>query len=249
MSLVPKKRKDRDKVEDVELLKLVGAVLDSAQQKSKRRLSLAQRITWVRTAMERQVQRHPLIMFGILLCFLILAFYIGVTSTLERQRQANAEASRRARRTPSGASEHSGPYAVTRPRTRTPSSSGSTVGAGGNARFVNSDLGRRDLARELIDRVIAGEYERRSDVATGRFLRDFENQWLLLSDVDRSQLQPARRAKKWLQVRGPYTPSEAHLKQDADLTGGSKKWREAREAIIRVVDEEEVWKLEHIRVY
>jgi hypothetical protein len=96
---------------------------------------------------------------------------------------------------------------------------------------------RRDIAKELIQSVIRGEFEERSDVATGRFLRDFADQWFLLRDVDDALLQPARRARKWMQVRGPYRHFEAGSKQ------------QATEAIIRVVDDGEFWKLEHIRVH
>ena len=43
-----------------------------------------------------------------------------------------------------------------------------------------------------------------------------------------------------MQVRGPFSTSQL---------SGTEMWKEATGAIIRVVDEDDVWKLEHIRVY
>ena len=58
---------------------------------------------------------------------------------------------------------------------------------------------------------VTGNYSRRSDIATGRFLRDFEDQWALLDDVDQLKLKLARRGPGWVQVHGPYVrePLEA----------------------------------------
>ena len=78
--------------------------------------------------------------------------------------------------------------------------------------------------------------------SSGR-IRDFPDQWFLLADVDDSLLQPARRARRWMQVRGPYRASDAGFER----TKSSGK--PATEAIIRVVDDGDLWKLEHIRVH
>ena len=243
MSLVPKRKKDRDTAEDVELLKLVGAVLENAQQKPVRpRVSLRKRLRRLKNTLQTQTQKHPFVAVGILAGALYLAFLAGVTGG-----SSVANNSTTATRGGGGASGGGG-YRGPPGSTITSAGSSATAGGGpGSGRVVDKDLARRDIAQVLLERVADGDYVQRSDIATGRFLKDFENQWFLLVDVDRSQLQPARRGKGWVQVRGPYNMAEARHR--SHLTQTNKRWKQATEAIIRIVEEDDVWKLEHIRVY
>ncbi len=244
MSLFPhKNRKSRDQAEDAELLKLVGAVLDSTREKQKqKRLGLSGMLQRMKGDLRKAARKHPFAAIAVPIVFLFLVFLVGVaTTSLARQREGLGD----------GAADSGGRRSGSSAGGRSPSSSAGSLetagGTPGGGQAVNRDMMRQDIARELIARVVDGDYAQRSDIATGRFLRDFENQWFLLVDVDRERLQPARRGEDWLQVRGPYTTSEARLK--AGLTGGVELFKKASEALIRVEQVDDVWKLEFIRVY
>ncbi len=227
-------REDKKSTEDAALQKLVEAVLDTSPHAGKTRpkLRLGQRLRRWKATLRQQAKRHPFVV----MCLVLGCMYPVGSNFLEQRSEDTGKIVDAVR--DGGSSGSSGYSGYSRPRP--PTGHASLSGSGGRIavqRPVTSlDLERRDIAMELIQSVIGGEFEERSDVATGRFLRDFENQWFLLRDVDDSLLQPARRARKWMQVRGPYNPE-----------AGSKQ--QATEAIIRVVDDGEFWKLEHIRVH
>lgn len=233
--------KGRDAAEDAELLKLVGAALDSTRTKpKKRRVGFFGRIRRLRSDMDKAVQRHPFVATGMLLGSAALVYLLGVAITSYSQNrkadQGLVEARGRGR---SGAS--SGGSAVRRPRTVKP---GDGPGSG---RVTDPELAESDVVKDLIVRVIAGNYEYRSDIATGRFLRDFQSQRLIIVHVNPEMLRPARRGKDWLQVRGPYATEDTPLK--TELTRSAQRFKRPTEALVRVVKEDDVWKLEHARVY
>lgn len=220
-------REEKKATEDVALQKLVEAVLDTTPHAGKTRQKLRFR-QWLRrwkATLRVQVKRHPFVT----ICLLIGCMYPVLSTFLAERPEKQGEIVDGIRGSGSSGYTGSGP----------PTGTASGYFASHTVRHpvTSLDMERRDIAKELIQSVIRGEFAERSDVATGRFLRDFADQWFLLRDVDDSMLQPARRARKWMQVRGPYSHFDAHLKQ------------QATEAIIRVVDEKNVWKLEHIRVY
>ncbi len=222
-------REDKKSTEDAALQKLVEAVLDTTPRggKTRPKLRLGQRLRRWKATLRQQAKRHPFVV----MCLVLGCMYPVGSNFLEQRSEDKGKIVDGVR---DGGSSGSSGYSGSGPPTG--NASGSYTSHRVRHPVTNLDLERRDIAMELIQSVIGGEFEERSEVATGRFLRDFENQWFLLRDVDDSLLQPARRARKWMQVRGPYNPE-----------AGSKQ--HATEAIIRVVDEKDFWKLEHIRVY
>ncbi len=225
-------REDKKSTEDAALQKLVEAVLDTTPHAGKTRQKLRFR-QWLRrwkATLRQQAKRHPFVVT----CLVLGCMYPVGSNFLEQRSEDSGKIVDAVRDGgSSGSSGYSGHSGSGPP---SGNASGSYTGHRVQRPVTSLDLERRDIAKELIQSVIRGEFAERSDVATGRFLRDFENQWFLLRDVDDSLLQPARRARKWMQVRGPYNPET-----------GSKQ--QASEAIIRVVNEIDFWKLEHIRVY
>lgn len=233
MPSIPKTKKKV--VENADLLNLVGAVLSSAQL-AKQKRGFRQRILRWRAALRKQTQKHPLLAIGIVVCFMLVAFFLGAVSTSLAQREKPSVSTTR------GTSGSSGSAAAL----GKPGSAGPLPDGG---QLVHRNALRQDIALELMQKVVTGNYSRRSDIATGRFLRDFEEQWALLDDVDRSKFELARRGPGWVQVRGPYRTSETRWKHRTHLSEGIRYWKDATEAMIRIVEENKTWKLEHIRVY
>ncbi len=225
-------REDKKSTEDAALQKLVEAVLDTTPRAGKTRpkLRLGQRLRRWKATLRQQAKRHPFVVA----CLVLGCMYPVGSNFLEQRSEDTGKIVDAVRDGGSSGSSGSSGYSSSGPPSG--NASGSYTSHAVRHPVTSLDLERRDIAKELIQSVTGGDFEERSDVATGRFLRDFENQWFLLRDVDDSLLQPARRARKWMQVRGPYNPED-----------GSKQ--PATEAIIRVVDEKDFWKLEHIRVY
>lgn len=235
-------RKGRDAAEDAELLKLVGAALDSTRDKQrKRRLGLFGRLRKLRVDMDRAVQKHPFVATGILLASATLIYLLGVTITSlreEAKRHGVANASGGG-----GPASYGSSGGSSGPST---GSAGAGAGPGGSGSVQNPELAGEDFVKELIARIVAGDYEYRSDVATGRFLRDFHSQRMIIVHVNRELLRPARRGKEWVQVRGPYAAAKD---SKPELTRSAQRFRQPSEALVRVVKEEDGWKLEHVRVY
>ena len=227
---------DPNKREDVELLKLVGAVLESTRKGTKGRKipSILHRLRRARDAVSKRARKHPLVSISVLVALITTAYLLGVSTTSYAQKEAAEGA----------AGVQSGSLNPMLSSTGTGAPLNENRGTG---RVVDPRLGQRNVAKDLITRVVEGDYERRSDVATGRFLQDFENQWLLLVDVHRSQMQPARRGTNWVQLRAPYRISDTRENHRTHLTT-LRTWKVATEALIRLVKQDD-WKLEYIRVY
>ncbi len=244
----PNKRKD----EDVELLKLVTAVLESTESirtgtTGRRGLSILQRLRRAKRAAQRGVRRHPLLSISVLVAFIAGAYLLGLNAASPARWGAKKVAA-----TASAGTAHN------TSNTGSPAALNANTGRG---RLRDPRLGQRDIAKDLITRVVEGGYELRSDVATGRFLKDFENQWLLLVDVHRPQMLPARRGTSFVQLKAPYRISESRWNHRTHLST-FRTWKVATEAMIRLVkekdkeieedsrkNEEGIWKIEHIRVY
>ena len=126
---------------------------------------------------------------------------------------------------------------------------GSTSFTPPDARRVDTEASRRpDQAKDLLARIVEGDFSRRSEVATGRFLREFAVQIILLLDVDRTNLQLARRGPDWLQLIGPYHLAEKRWMHRTHMDG-YRLLNQASEAMIRLLKTAGGWKVEHIRVY
>ncbi len=215
---------------------LAGTFLESLRGgPAARRRVVRDRIYRWKLALLKQTERHPYVSTCVLVGFIFVGFLIGVTWTClahgGRQESSHGGAG--------GSSDTPAGEVASLPTLRSERVHGGEI---------DHSAGRRDVAKELIARVVDISYSRRSDVATGRFLKDFENQWSLLVDVDGSTLHPARRGKGWVQVVGPYSRSESHWTHASHLSATRERGKEATEAIIRIVDEDGAWKLEHIRV-
>lgn len=218
---------------------LAGAVLEGVRRhhSGTPALRFRHRIRRWRRALLKQTEDHPYASICVLVVLMALGFLMGVASTSLNYRAGLAQL----RREPPGSTD-SGPIAAV-----TPDSAEFSETHAGRPR-ASGYSPRRDLAMELIANVVDGDYTLRSDVATGRFLEDFDNQWSLLVEVDRTRLRLVRRGRGWVQLRGPCRPTEHRWMAETHLTDGNERWIAPAEAIIRMVEEERIWKLEHIRV-
>lgn len=96
-------------------------------------------------------------------------------------------------------------------------------------------LRRQDAAKSLLFRILDGDFFYSAEVATGRSLTNFDRQWDLLENVDFTQMRALRRWADSIHIEAPYFPED-------DARGVA--WK----ALIRLIKEESVWKLEHIHV-
>ncbi len=215
------------KIEDADLLHLVGAVLSNSKSKPKR--GFRYRLRRWKVTLRKQTQKHPFMSIGVVVGVILMAFLLGAVSTSLAQKAGSVVRTSSAR-----------------------SGAGAALAGGGVAGLgqvfeVNTE--RRDIAHELMEKVVNGDYLRRTDIATGRFLANFDDQWFLLVDVDRTKFELARRGPGWVQVLAPYHASETRWMHRTHLSEGLERWKTAVEAIVRMVEEDKIWKLEHIRVY
>lgn len=198
-----------------------------------RRRVVRDRLWRWKAALLKHTERHPYVSTCVLVGLVFVGFLIGVFWTCP-PRGAGEEPTRGAQGSPDTPAEAASLSPLPSRR----------AGSGDIIHFP----GRRDVARELIATVVENGYARRSDVATGRFLEDFENQWSLLVDVDWSRLHAARRGIGWVQVVGPYSAAEGRSTDRSHLSAAKEHGKKATDAIIRIVEEDGSWKLEHIRV-
>ncbi len=218
-------------------LALVGAVLKRTQ-KAKRRLTVGQRLRRVRFALRNQTRKHPIAAVGIAVGFLALAYLIGVSSVFLAQRPNDVV----------NAGHGSSGSAITdaslpRSTVETP-----VVETPVDDRVVDSDVSRRDIARDLSTRIAQDDYVARSEVATGRFLREFDHKFLQLVGTDWTKLQPAYRGTQWAEVRAPYHYSETLWKHRTHLSRPTSRMTNASEALIRLEKRDGTWRIENIRL-
>ena len=213
-------------------LALVGAVLKRTQ-KAKRRLTVGQRLRRVRFALRNQARKHPAAAVGIAVGFLALAYLIGVSSVFLAQRPNDVV----------NAGHGSSGSAIT-----DASLPGSTVETPVDDRVVGAVVGRRDIARDLSTRIAQDDYVVQSEVATGRFLREFDHQFLQLMGTDWTKLQPAYRGTQWAEVRAPYHYSETLWKHRTHLSSTTSRMINATQALIRLEKRDGTWRIENIRV-
>lgn len=253
--IIPKlkrqKREQHTYSEDEALHKLVEAVLDSPDpSKSRRRRAptLLRRFRRLKVALARKLRRHPFLLIAVLVggisSAVLLAGRSSVSNAIADTNQVNTVIASGVERPTGGAGA---------PSRTGPGSTGSK-GSAASARAMASEAGRADIAKDLVIKVTEGDYERPEDVATGRFLLDFQNQWLLLSAVDRTQLLPVRRGRNFVQLTGPYHSTD-DWSHRVHLSDERRRRDTSSDAIIRLAKvrvkgkRERVWKLEHIRVY
>jgi len=93
----------------------------------------------------------------------------------------------------------------------------------------------RDPALALLESIVHGDYTLRTDVATGRFLRDFDGSIQELFGMRFHELRPLRRGPGWIRAEAPHAGEKG-------LQGP------ARKAVVRLVKRDDAWKLEHIAV-
>ena len=226
-------------------LALVGAVLKTTQKKrtqkkrtrnAKRPLTVGQRLRRVRFALRNQTRKHPYATVGIAVSVLALAYLICVTNFFLAQRPEIAvDAGVNAGHGSSGS-------AIT-----DASLPGSTVETPVDDR-VDAVVGRRDIARDLSTRIAQDDYVVQSEVATGRFLREFDHQFLQLMGTDWTKLQPAYRGTQWAEVRAPYHYSETLWKHRTHLSSTTSRMINATQALIRLEKRDGTWRIENIRV-
>ena len=225
--------------EDVELLKLVGAVLETTRTRRKKKKRQfpgpLELIYLAQVAVYKGARKNPLVSICAMVIIVTLAYLFGVTSTSYAQKtaeQAMKDINARSAAYRLMFAELGGPIGFT-PSDTTP---------------VDTDTGRRpDIARDLLSRIVKGDYTRRSEIATGRFLREFETQIFLLLDVDRTNIALARRGPNWLHLKGPYELADKRWKHRTHLDDYTVL-RAAKEVMIRLLKEGGLWKVEHIRV-
>jgi hypothetical protein len=93
-----------------------------------------------------------------------------------------------------------------------------------------------DPAQLLLSQLVTCRYRNLSEVATGRFLRDFERLKGLLQGIDLKGLRPLRRGAGWVQIEAPYSPPDVAAKRPG-------------RAVIRLAqDPGGGWKVEHLRL-
>ena len=111
-----------------------------------------------------------------------------------------------------------------------PSRPGGTIGSSTSSPAERPPDKAQDLLRQLAE----GDYTYRVDIATGRFLRDFDQHWLDLRDIDRSRVRAVRRGANWARVEAPYDPSQPGKPKGVGQ--------------LRLVQQDGVWKVEHVKV-
>ena len=153
-----------------------------------------------------------------------------------------------------------GPLSVRTPRSSGQSSGTSSAAELDAARKANgaartpdrgqggTDSERRSIAKDAITRILEGNYLQSAEVVTGRFLREFDQQILLLAGVDSAKLQPSFREKDWAEVRAPYAHREILWKHRTHLSVAAVRLEDATVAIIRLEKKWGTWKIENIRV-
>lgn len=92
----------------------------------------------------------------------------------------------------------------------------------------------RNLARELVERITYGEYEFSDDVATGRFLKFFENMSIILEDIDMTGAVIRRRTSRWVLMAARYAPPYVEIEGTAE---------------IRFVIVDGRWMVEHVKLF
>lgn len=248
------KQELHSKDEAVALQKLVSAVLDGTETRKPRRRRarmVLPRFQRLQVALARVVRRHPLLFIAVLAGGISMAVLAGREAVSE----AGADTNRIVTVLAPGVERPTGSAGAPSGGASPSRSTGSTRLTGSTAKVFRS--AQDDVAKGLIVRVTEGDYQRPEDVATGRFLRDFANQWLLLSNVDTTQLLPVRRGKNWVQLVGPYRSLEVDSHRSF-MNDDPRRRDTAEQAIMRMVKvkfdkdvatSEEVWKIEHIRAF
>ena len=67
---------------------------------------------------------------------------------------------------------------------------------------------REDPLKELILRILRGDFESPKDVAAGNFLRRFSVLGPILENLDVERLEVSRRSSCWSEVEGPFKPPD-----------------------------------------
>jgi hypothetical protein len=151
----------------------------------------------------------------------------GATSGLDRQ--AHTWSHRRGGGAGSGPGARFAAGARPNPRTRT--------GAPEEAVEEEPVEETEDPLLTLLYRIVGYEFSSRDEVATGRFLEDFDSQAALLASLDFELAEPYRRGKGWIKVDAPRYEIEH---PDERARPEPPRYR------LRVVEEDAAWKLEDV---
>ena len=91
-----------------------------------------------------------------------------------------------------------------------------------------------DPALDLLDRVVTSDFDYLDDIATGRFLKHFEEQREILDLSALDEIRPERRGSAWVRLEAPYEPAPDER---------------AKVTEIRLVRRDDgQWKVEHVDV-
>ncbi len=90
-------------------------------------------------------------------------------------------------------------------------------------------------ATVLVDSVISEDFWAREEIATGRFLRDFDRNLERLEGIDTRRWRVLRRAGSWLEVEAPWEPE---VEEESD----------PKTARLRFVKSERMWRVENLRI-
>ncbi len=106
------------------------------------------------------------------------------------------------------------------------------VATGGEFVRERFERSHRDPARTILRTLAAGRSPESMEVATGRFLADFDRQVAILGSVDLDSVRPRRHGPGWVLA-------QADMRESSD---------DRQTVWLRLVDDQGTWKLEEVRL-